>query len=58
VAGATVLSSHLQHTHIQKLQTVSLDIHLSRLRVVACVAGKVEGLIHILLILQVMLTRQ
>jgi hypothetical protein len=58
VAGATVLSSHLQYTHTQKVQTVSLDIHLSRLGVVACFAGNVEGLIYILLILQVILAGQ
>jgi hypothetical protein len=58
VAGASILSSQLQYIHIQKLQTVFLDIHLSRLGVVACVVGKVEGLIHILLILQVILAEQ
>jgi hypothetical protein len=53
LAGASVLSHHPQYTHIQKLQIVSQGIHLSRLGVVASVAGNVEGLIYILLILQV-----
>jgi hypothetical protein len=58
VAGVTFLSSHLQYTHTQKLQTCPLGVHLSRLGGLACVAGKAEGLIHILPILQVSLAGQ
>jgi hypothetical protein len=58
VAGVTFLSSHLQYTHTRKLQTCALGIHLSRLGGLACVAGKAEGPICILLILQVSLAEQ
>jgi hypothetical protein len=52
VAGASFPSSHPQYTHTEKLHTDLLDVHLSRQGGPACVAGNVEGLICILLILQ------
>jgi hypothetical protein len=55
---ATVLLYHPQCIHIQKPQTAFPGFHLSRLEVAVCAAGKVEGLIYTLLILQVNSAKQ
>lgn len=53
-----VVSYHLQHIDIQKVQTVFPGFYLSRHGGVVCAVGKVEDLIYTLLSLQVNLARQ